>query len=157
MLRKLLSIIFVVFCVITLTSNASAAMDDGYNMPNNKMPADGQMMQDDYSVKIAMTPELGSFLVDGQGRTLYYFMKDMPTVSNCKGKCAEVWPPFYVEKVMVPKMLNPQDFGMITREDGMMQTTYKNWPLYYFSKDEAPNDTKGQGFNNLWFIIKVNQ
>lgn len=153
MLRKLLSIIFVLLCVITLTSSASAAMNDGYN----KMPAEGQMMQDDYTVKIAMTPELGSFLVDGQGRTLYYFMKDMPMVSNCKGKCAEVWPPFYVEKATVPHMLNPQDFGMITREDGMMQTTYKNWPLYYFSKDEAPGDTKGQGFNNLWFIIKVNQ
>lgn len=156
MLRRLLSMIFVAFCVITFTSSVSAAMDENDSMTTTSMPP-MQMMQDDYTVKIAMTPELGSFLVDSQGRTLYYFMKDMPLVSNCKGKCAEVWPPFYVEKVTVPKMLNPKDFGMITREDGMMQTTYKDWPLYYFSKDEVPNDTKGQGFNNLWFIIKVNQ
>lgn len=154
MLRKLLSMVFVLFFAITFTSSASAAMGDNDSMPTTNMP---QMMQDDFTVKISMTPELGPFLVDSQGRTLYYFMKDMPMVSNCKGKCSEVWPPFYAEKVIVPKMLNPQDFGMITREDGMMQTTYKNWPLYYFSKDETANDIKGQGFNNLWFVIKVSQ
>lgn len=151
MLRKLLSMVFVLFSVITFTSSASAAMGDNDAMPNTNM------MQGNYTVKISMTSELGSFLVDSQGRTLYFFVKDVPMVSNCKGKCPGVWPPFFAEKVIVPKMLNAQDFGMITREDGMMQSTYKGWPLYYFSKDVNANDVNGQGFNNAWFVIKINQ
>jgi predicted lipoprotein with Yx(FWY)xxD motif len=33
---------------------------------------------------------------------------------------------------------------VITRADGSLQTTYKGWPLYYFSKDAGPGDLKGE-------------
>src|SRR6478672_8621611 len=37
--------------------------------------------------------ELGTFLVDGNGRTLYLFRKDRSAVSQCSGACAQNWPP----------------------------------------------------------------
>ena len=34
------------------------------------------------------------------------------------------------------------------------RTTYKGWPLYYFSSDVNPGDFKGEGVNNVWFVAK---
>jgi predicted lipoprotein with Yx(FWY)xxD motif len=112
--------------------------------------------QPDYTIMTAKTADLGNFLVDGQGRTLYYFTKDAPGVSNTTGQVAVNWPAFYAGKIEVPSNLNLSDFGMITREDGMKQTTFKGWPLYYFSKDMAAGDFKGQKVNNVWFVVNVN-
>src|SRR3954452_19194597 len=36
---------------------------------------------------------LGTFLVDGKGRTLYRFLKDKSRKSTCSGSCAIAWPP----------------------------------------------------------------
>ena len=35
----------------------------------------------------------GTYLVDGQGHTLYLFEKDEAGESYCNGACAAVWPP----------------------------------------------------------------
>ena len=115
------------------------------------------LAQTDYTIMTAQNAELGNFLVDGQGRSLYYFTKDAPGVSNCKGQCAVIWPPFFAEKIVVPTGLDAQDFDVITRDDGAKQTTFKGWPLYYFSKDTAAGDIKGQNVNGVWFVVKVNQ
>src|SRR5690348_16844997 len=37
--------------------------------------------------------KLGTFLVDGKGRTLYLFEKDKTKKSTCSGACAAAWPP----------------------------------------------------------------
>jgi hypothetical protein len=34
--------------------------------------------------------------------------------------------------------------------------TYNNWPLYYYTPDSAPGDTKGQGldqFGAKWYLV----
>jgi predicted lipoprotein with Yx(FWY)xxD motif len=114
------------------------------------------LAQSEYTIKIANNPDLGNYLVDGQGRTLYRFTKDAPETSNCNGQCAVIWPSFYTEGINVPSELNAADFGMITREDGMKQTTYKGSPLYYFSRDMAAGDVNGQKLNGVWFVVNVN-
>ncbi|MDR3561121.1 MAG: hypothetical protein P4N59_06745 [Negativicutes bacterium] len=114
------------------------------------------MAQSEYTVMTANTPTLGQYLVDGQGNTLYYFTKDMPGVSVTKGQVAVNWPSFNAGKIIVPAGLDATDFGVITREDGKMQTTYKGWPLYYFSKDMSAGDIKGQKINDVWFVVTVN-
>ncbi len=115
------------------------------------------LAQMDYTVMTAQSSDFGKYIVDGQGKTLYYFTKDISGVSNCKGQCASLWPAFYAEKIIVSVELDAAEFGVITREDGMKQTTFRGWPLYYFSKDMATGDIKGQGFNGVWFIIKVKE
>ncbi len=107
-----------------------------------------------YTVLIAHKNNIGFYLTDGNGMTLYIFSKDVDGESYCSGGCLEKWPIFYTEKIVAPPGLNPADFGTITRADGKKQTTYKGWPLYYFFKDQKPGDTKGEGVKNVWYVVK---
>jgi uncharacterized surface protein with fasciclin (FAS1) repeats/predicted lipoprotein with Yx(FWY)xxD motif len=50
--------------------------------------------------------------------------------------------------------LNAADFGTIDRGDGVMQTTYKGWPLYYYVNDTLPGSTMGEGRSGVWFVAK---
>jgi predicted lipoprotein with Yx(FWY)xxD motif len=45
------------------------------------------------------------------------------------------------------------DLGVTTRTGGAKQVTYGGHPLYYFSGDTAPGQTKGQGVDGVWFLI----
>jgi predicted lipoprotein with Yx(FWY)xxD motif len=46
------------------------------------------------------------------------------------------------------------DWGIITRDDGTKQWTYKGRPLYAWTKDKAPGDTTGDGVNDVWHLAK---
>lgn len=98
--------------------------------------------------------EKGAYLVDGDGKTLYYFTKDTAGVSACNDKCVSNWPLFYADPLQVGPDLNPADFAAIVREDGRKQTTYKGMPLYYFANDEKPGDIRGDGVGGVWFLVK---
>jgi predicted lipoprotein with Yx(FWY)xxD motif len=97
---------------------------------------------------------LGSYLVDSKGMTLYYFKNDSPGKSACAGPCVEKWPLFHIDAAVAPAGVNAKDFGVITRDDGKKQTTYKGLPLYYFAGDKAPGDTNGQGVKDVWYVVK---
>ncbi len=113
-----------------------------------------------------------AYLVDMQGRSLYYFAKDaaLPTTqaTNCTGGCATVWPALYLGAPAVPSTLKASDFGAITRDQSTstgpygtttsttQQLTYKGHPLYYFAADNA---TRGQvegdhlsSFGDFWSV-----
>jgi predicted lipoprotein with Yx(FWY)xxD motif/plastocyanin len=104
-------------------------------------------------VDFATSATLGTYLVDGNGKTLYTFTKDQADTNACKDQCLTTWPIFYQEKLQVPAALDASDFGVLTRPDGTKQTTYKGWPLYYYVKDKA-GDTLGHALNNIWFVAK---
>lgn len=95
-----------------------------------------------------------NYIVDAKGRILYFFTQDVMGESKCSGECINAWPIFYEEKISVSSDLSPADFGTITRTDGKKQTSYKGWPLYYFSGDAAPGDANGEKINNVWFIAR---
>ena len=110
----------------------------------------------DESVLVAHTPALGSYLTDTAGKTLYVFTKDTATTTACSGTCLAKWPAFAPDyPLKVPSSLNLADFAPLARTDNVTQTAYKGQPLYYYSGDNAPGDTKGQGFNNLWYVANV--
>lgn len=106
-----------------------------------------------HAIKIQEKEGLGKYLTDTEGKTLYWFKKDSPGKSACSGTCVEKWPIYYQETVAAPKGLNADDFGMITREDGKKQTTFRGYPLYYWINDKQPGDTSGQDVNKVWFVI----
>jgi predicted lipoprotein with Yx(FWY)xxD motif len=102
-------------------------------------------------IQAADTP-LGTILVDGEGRTLYLFTKDSPGKSACEGECLAAWP--IVEgEVTAGEGVDADLIGTMTRSDGKVQATYREWPLYYFAQDTSPGDVKGQGANGVWFVI----
>jgi len=107
-----------------------------------------------YAVTIGTSAALGNYLADAEGRTLYYFDKDTKGTSACAGPCIELWPAFYAESIVAPTGFDAADFGTITRADGSLQTTYKGFPLYYYTPDEKRGDMKGQAFKDVWYVIE---
>jgi uncharacterized surface protein with fasciclin (FAS1) repeats len=108
----------------------------------------------EFDVKVAENLTYGSILTDSEGNTLYFFSNDAQGTSNCTGGCLNNWPVFYAADPYIPTGLNSDDFGSIDRGEGVMQTTYKGWPLYYFANDNAPGAVNGEGVINKWFVAK---
>ncbi|MDQ3292081.1 MAG: hypothetical protein M3Q05_12415 [Bacteroidota bacterium] len=133
---------------------------DDDNEDNNVTPPPGTTKQ----VKLQTSQTLGSYLVDKDGRTLYYFSNDANGQNNCPGGCEALWPYFNVENLtadMIGEGLEMADFGTVTAANGKKQLTYKTWPLYYYAPAvngtntlEAPNQTTGEGVGGVWFVAK---
>ncbi len=84
-------------------------------------------------------------LTNAKGFTLYWFVPDTATKSNCNGSCAHFWPP-----VKGPAGAGPGVTGklsVITRSDGSKQASYDGHPLYTYVGDTAPGQAKGNGIN----------
>jgi predicted lipoprotein with Yx(FWY)xxD motif len=99
--------------------------------------------------------ELGPFLVDADGMTLYLFTRDEPGASNCTDGCAEAWPPLLIEDGKSPVAGEglPGALGTTERDDGTVQITYNGSPLYYWVSDMEAGDTTGHGVNDVWFVV----
>lgn len=92
----------------------------------------------------------GDRLVTDNGMTLYVFDQDLSTTSNCNGKCAENWPPLYASD---PGETHGE-LAVIQRQDKTWQYTWRGMPLYHWSKDQKPGDTKGDGIGGVWHIAR---
>jgi len=110
-----------------------------------------------YSVNVATKAVVGEYLTDGRDRALYYTTSDRPNYSNLPDETLTSWPAFYTASVQVPSSLNAADFGTFTRDNGVKQTTFRGYPLYYFYQDKAPGDTLGNKLGNVWFLINPAQ
>jgi predicted lipoprotein with Yx(FWY)xxD motif len=106
-------------------------------------------------VSLQSNNTLGDILVDGNGRTLYFFTKDVSGESLCTGGCLNDWPVYYAQSLQPGPGIDLSDFTTITRTDGASQTAYKGWPLYYYAPD-AVGDTNGEAVGNVWFVAKPN-
>jgi predicted lipoprotein with Yx(FWY)xxD motif len=109
------------------------------------------------TVGSASAGNLGTILVDSQGRTLYLFGSDSAGKSACFGACASAWPPLRATgKPTAGSGLNASLLGTIPRSDGKPQVTYNGHPLYTFVMDTSPGQTNGQGstaFGGSWFTL----
>lgn len=105
-------------------------------------------------VGLSQSDDLGEFLVDAEGMTLYLFTNDTENTSNCYDDCATAWPPLLTEgEPMAEDGIDTSLLGTTERTDGTMQVTYGGWPLYYWVKDEAPGDTTGQDVGEVWYVV----
>jgi predicted lipoprotein with Yx(FWY)xxD motif len=106
-------------------------------LPSMAFAADPVMMKD-------------GMMTDHKGMTVYTFDKDTGGKSMCNGDCEKNWPP-----MMAPADAKAEGkFTPIKRDDGKMQWAYDGKPLYTFTKDEKPGDTKGEGFKDMWHMPK---
>jgi predicted lipoprotein with Yx(FWY)xxD motif len=84
-------------------------------------------------------------LTNAKGFTLYWFVPDTPTKSNCNAGCVSFWPP-----VKGPATAGSGVTGKlatIKRDDGSTQASYDGHPLYTYVADTAPGQAKGNGIN----------
>jgi predicted lipoprotein with Yx(FWY)xxD motif len=106
------------------------------------------------NLNVSKNAALGSYLTDESGFTLYYYKNDTARASHCSGDCLQTWPG--VMTSAAPIASDPSitgKLGWINRPDGGMQVTYNDMPLYYYSKDNKPGDTNGQGAGGQWFVV----
>ncbi|WP_291142233.1 hypothetical protein [Flavobacterium sp. UBA7680] len=164
---KLKQLKFAAVLVITtfFLSCSSDSGDSGDNGGNNNPPTPEVKK----AVSLATSTTLGSYLVDKDGRSLYFFSTDANGQISCTGDCEKVWPPFFVDNLTADKLgagLSLSDFGTVT-VGTKKQVTYKGWPLYYYSPSsgddgygnvtntpEAAGKTGGDGIGGIWFIAK---
>jgi predicted lipoprotein with Yx(FWY)xxD motif/uncharacterized cupredoxin-like copper-binding protein len=109
--------------------------------------------QGEPTVSTAESDELGTYLTDAEGMTLYLFTNDEPGKSNCSGDCATNWPPFTAEEPLSLPEGVPGELTLIARDDGSSQVAYNGWPLYYWVNDAAPGDTTGHEVGDVWFVV----
>ncbi|NMM75292.1 hypothetical protein B2J86_07615 [Acidovorax sp. SRB_14] len=102
-----------------------------------------------YSAAQAQLQTMNGVLVGPNGMTLYTLDRDTAGKSTCNGPCATNWPP--LTSLPTP---GGADYGMIQRDDGTPQVTYKGKPLYYWSKDGKAGDMTGDGMNQVWHAAK---
>ena len=108
-------------------------------------------------LNVVANDQIGDFVTDGAGRTLYRFDNDTqkPPKSNCNGQCADAWPPLLIKSPgkIFPDGIDPQLIGYVERADHTCQVTINGWPVYYFIADAKPGDINGQGINGKWFAV----
>jgi predicted lipoprotein with Yx(FWY)xxD motif len=102
--------------------------------------------------------QIGTYVTDGAGRTLYRFDRDKPSKSTCNGECAEVWRPMLIKSPgkIYPYGVNPKAISYIERDDHTCQVAINGHPMYFFAGDARPGDINGQGVNGTWFAIAPN-
>ena len=114
------------------------------------LPLNGQS-----DVLLKNDTNLGQILTDSLGNTLYYFTRDAgDNFSACSGGCVTAWPIFHAENSTFSDELDSGDFGSFMRDDSIMQSTYKGWPLYYYVSDTITGESNGEGRGNVWFVAK---
>jgi predicted lipoprotein with Yx(FWY)xxD motif len=104
------------------------------------------------------TAKVGGVAVvtNAKGFTLYWFVPDTATKSNCNGSCATFWPPVKGPATAGPGVTGK--LGTIKRSDGSTQATYNGHPLYTYVGDTAPGQAKGNGINlsgGVWHEVTV--
>ena len=99
----------------------------------------------------------GTYLVDGEGMSLYLFTADEPgaETSACYEQCAEAWPPLTTTDQVAAgdPAVDETLIDTFERDDGTLQVTYNGWPLYYFAQDQQAGDTLGQGAGDAWYLV----
>lgn len=92
-------------------------------------------------------------LTTREGLTLYVFDNDVAGSgkSVCQAACSNIFPPYLVEPGAAPA----GEAGVVTRDDGARQWTWKGRPLYRFYIDAKPGDAGGDGLNrNTWHVAR---
>lgn len=108
------------------------------------------------AITIAHT-SAGIALAGPDGKTLYILTNDQNGTSSCTtGPCSRAWPAL---------VSNPADlqiapgitgtFGITIWADGTQQVTHNGQPLYFYSKDGAAGDARGEGVAGVWCIARI--
>ncbi|HET9425780.1 MAG TPA: hypothetical protein VFO55_10445 [Gemmatimonadaceae bacterium] len=105
----------------------------------------GRAKGDPETIAVRSRPDLGTYLVDGSGRSLYAYSGDEAGQTACLTDCATVWPPVIVETLprRIDTAIDAASLTTTTRPDGTRQLVLAGMPLYYSNSDREPGDTWG--------------
>ncbi|MBI2356259.1 MAG: hypothetical protein HYV13_03600 [Candidatus Doudnabacteria bacterium] len=105
--------------------------------------------------------ELGAYLTDYEGMTVYVFADDKKLESTCYDECLENWTPYKWDPTQnFESLTHPLDkkANAVTRSDGTRQYAFGIQPLYYYQGDKIPGDVNGNGLDNgKWGIVPITE
>jgi predicted lipoprotein with Yx(FWY)xxD motif len=129
----------------------------GPSLKNITPPKDPGQKSHVLELNAVRNAQIGTYVTDGAGRTLYRFDKDRtnPSRSRCNGECAEVWRPMLIKSPgkIYPSGVKPRAISYIERDDHTCQVAINGHPLYFFAGDQRSGDINGQGVNGTWFAV----
>jgi predicted lipoprotein with Yx(FWY)xxD motif len=97
----------------------------------------------------SVSSALGTILVNSQGMTLYHLSGEVNGKFICtSAACLGVWHPL-IAPASGPSGSEASSLGTVKRPEGTTQVTYKGAPLYTFTEDHQPGETKGQGIKDV--------
>ncbi len=93
-------------------------------------------------ISTAKHSKLGTILVADE---TVYALK--PSATPCTATCLKVWPPVLLSQGLMTATagagVDTAKLGTVATADGALQVTYAGKPLYWFFKDKAPGQVKG--------------
>ncbi|MFD7449622.1 hypothetical protein [Kitasatospora sp. NPDC059827] len=106
------------------------------------------------SLLVKEDPVIGRFLTDGLGNSLYVYDLDSanPPKSACTSDCAQTWLPALASATMKQPAGVTGKVGTLTRDDTTIQLTIAGHPVYRYTKDVMPGDTKGKDATG-WSLV----
>src|SRR5512135_731107 len=116
------------------------------------------------TISARSVPNVGTVLVNGQGRTLYMLTSEKGGKITCTDDngCTKVWPdtelPKGVTAATAGSGIQASLLGTVKDASGSLYVTYNGWPLYTFSGDSGPGTVKGQGitsFGGTWYVLST--
>lgn len=143
--------------VIAALALAACGHDNGNSTTSGSSTTGSKGKSAQAATVVVEKTNLGSILADGKHRTLYLFLKDSGTTSECNDACAAAWPPLIASGTPTAGGgAQASLVGTTTRSDGTSQVTYNGHPVYRYSGDQNPGDTAGQGldaFGATWYVL----
>ena len=125
-------------------------------MPPEPEPTPIEDPNRDANIRFARTSDYDGYLTDETGRALYMFVGDVAgkLESACLDQCERDWPPFDVLNAKPSSELDPKEITRFHRQDGLWQTTYKGYQLYYRASEEDSQDVTADGMDSRWFVAR---
>lgn len=104
------------------------------------------------SMLVAQPVARDGILTDEAGMSLYVWDNDVTDSgkSVCNGVCTLTWPPYLAKDHAKPV----GEYGIIVREDGTRQWTFRGRPLYRWFDDKKPGDRAGDGFRGVRHLAR---
>jgi predicted lipoprotein with Yx(FWY)xxD motif len=141
---------------LVAAGTVSATRDSGYPPSYGSSGSVPRAAASSALVGVAKS-RLGRILVDGRGRSLYFFERDKGMASTCYGSCASIWPPLTTAgKPHAVRGALGARLGTTRRTNGKLEVTYNGRPLYLYVGDTKPGDTRGQDLNQFgggWYVV----
>jgi predicted lipoprotein with Yx(FWY)xxD motif len=155
-MRKIVGAAGLAALALALSACGSSSSSSSSSAATSTTPAAGGTSPASGSTLNMRTISGTAVVTNSAGMTLYWFVPDTSTTSNCNGACATYWPP--VTGPVSAGTGVTGTVGTITRSDGSKQATYDGHPLYTYIGDKSPGQATGNGKNlsgGVWYEMTV--
>jgi predicted lipoprotein with Yx(FWY)xxD motif len=155
-MRHLLKLSFpaIAASLLLAACGSSSSSDTTSSAASTSVPQTSNSSSSSAAVVKSASNSLGTILVNSQGMTLYHLSGEANGKFICTSSaCVSIWHP-----LIAPSSGAPSGVGSletVKRPEGAVQVTYKGTPLYTFTGDQQPGETKGQGIKDVgtWSVV----